>query len=740
MKSLTHQFNFRKILALVALVSISVSGCSFFGEKTIETSLEAKVKDPNLRRITEITSNATIDAKGVFKGGTFFINNAPVIIPPDTSFELNLVLPIDNPAVISTEKAHGTLKTSKQISVAAIPVAQVLTLEKGKVKTSVDFARSLATFMINLLQVGGHIGDMKNMVDSLEIKKVVLDLRPDSTFVLGKKSLNIDKNSTVTLVDAKVDSSMNYLGNLILSINFKPQCKWIGEKVDCEFDGGDAILRLKAEKKGNTLTLGLPEESEEKREVKMNQCLIKFGKNKRSQALSKTCILALEKFKWQDRSKGHPTMEMVAAMDLFDTDALIKTDIHHTKAHFPEKVPGRLTVNIDAGDKRLTHFETTGPSDIADGIVSIDKKNSEVDLKLANVTIGKVVYDKTGAMQFHLKGGTSNIKEISWQSMKKVFTLNCGEGSTLKVPAEFLIEKPNEDAAARVELPLALQLGTAKLSGSTGSVSLADLKGKLLLDIKDEVLIQGNLDFSLPDLEILNGHKAQVKAKGITLSVANGKSQIRLNDCALIIPDATLKATLQSHVPNSFKFTLNKKVQDEKKWRYRNATVKEVEVDNFGIKKMNAEINNEIDFTAAADVKAEGTIEKTGIILNKSKWEEKPWKLKAHVEGKGSVKYKFLKKSNNKKARVEYDLNMEVPIGKKVDLDWSQVSGGIIKVAEKNSIVDKISKTTIPIEHKGEVTLFKKNSALWKNFDIDDLTIHDRGDATEINFHAKTRL
>ena len=165
--------------------------------------------------------------------------------------------------VISTAKATGTLVTSNQISFNAIPVPKVIDMNKGTVSADVDLARSVGAFFINLIQVGSMSGDMKDMVTGIKIEKIVMDLREGSTMQLGEKSLHIGPESQVQLVDAVFDNKLNYVGTCKFDINFAKGCKWIGEKVDCEFDGGKIDSQFRAQKFPNKLILSLPEKISE---------------------------------------------------------------------------------------------------------------------------------------------------------------------------------------------------------------------------------------------------------------------------------------------------------------------------------------------------------------------------------------------------------------------------------------------------------------------------------------------
>lgn len=724
------------IICVATCQSFVLTGCSTAARHTINASIDVPVTDKHLKQITQATEKADISATGEFASGVFFINNAPITIPKNTTFVLKLTLPIKDPSVVSTKDATGSLWTSNQISIAAVPAPQMIEFKEGEVSAELNLARSMAAFIFNLIQVSNKTGEMRDLIHTVGIERLNLDLRPDAVIDIGPKKIHVTKGSQVRLKNIMIDQNFNYVGRAHLDLKFGNDCKWIGEKVDCLFDGGNAQLNLVARKIGDRLVLSLPKEQAD-RSVLLKHCRLSFGKNKRSSTRSGSCDITLNDFVWESSQKSdHPLMNLSAAMNLNDTDLTLKTDAHQTVAHFPGKVPGLLNIAIKENDRSMS-FATTHSATADNGTISILKKSTTVNLVLANVTIGPVAYDKSGALNFELEGGVANLKELDWQSGKRKFSLKAGGGSTLTVPREMLLEKKSADAKTEMKLPLKLNLGSATLKTPTGSVALANLNGDILINVGQEVQMDGSLKFAIKNAAWLNGYRADVSARRLNLEVVQGATKININDCSVLIPHDALQSAIKEKIPRTFTVKLDKMLSEEKKWRYRKAKASDVTISNLTIASIKPKGKGVLGFTASADVVLKGTIEKGGLIIHKDDgWEVKPWTLTAHVTGDGVVNYEFTKKNNSSENQLEYDLKMAVPIPDDVKLDWSKVASGILKAAERKVIVGKLKDITVPFDHKGEVMVFKKDDQVWRHMSISNMTVGDVPTGYKIDFSA----
>jgi len=723
------------ILNVVALsMVVPLSSCGLFPsikkEQTIAANFDIPVKDPTIRRLTEVTARCHIKANGKFKPGTYLLNNIPVSVKDRTAFTLDLTVPVDNPDVINTEEAQGSLHTSRQISVANLPIPLDISLQDGKLKGKFNLGRALAVFFFNLIQLEVPNGGISGMVESLKIDEIRLEMRPDSYMTFGKKKLHLAEHSNIIVKDAVVKPDLTFQGTSSFDLHFMPGCKWIGEKVDCEFDGGELQMNLAIQRFSNKMRLSLIKGTKLE-PVKLENCAFRFGKNKRSHTISKLGEMGLIEFWWEKEKGEHPNMHLYSSMDMTDTDLTLKTDIHQTTGHFPGRIPGVLSVDIK-DDSRPTKFVTTGTAKASNGKIEINTKTANMAFLLSDVNVGKVVYGKADKLDFNLEGGNAKLNEFICDAKNASFALKCGSGSTIKLPAEMLLEKDdpqNKNEPTEVRLPITLKVGNAILKTRKRKINLENLSGDFLITTGSSVNISSDLQFALGNTSMLDGYDADVSAKSLNVNFKNGDMLVDVKRCAIEIPNVALESALRKNIPTSYTLNLDKTVKEETSWRYRNAIVKTVQIDDFDINEMKSSKKDVLDFTARANVAINGTVEKTGII-KREEWETKPWKMSGEAAGKGKVIYNF---GGSKKNKLRYNLEMEVPFPKDVELDWSQVSSGLVKLAEKSVILDHLKKVVIPLKKSGELEILGPKGNL-SHFEISNLELTEKPAGKEVCF------
>lgn len=713
---------------------VPLSSCGLFPsikkEQTIAANFDIPVKDPTIRRLTEVTARCHIKANGKFKPGTYLLNNIPVSVKDRTAFTLDLTVPVDNPDVINTEEAQGSLHTSRQISVANLPIPLDISLQDGKLKGKFNLGRALAVFFFNLIQLEVPNGGISGMVESLKIDEIRLEMRPDSYMTFGKKKLHLAEHSNIIVKDAVVKPDLTFQGTSSFDLHFMPGCKWIGEKVDCEFDGGELQMNLAIQRFSNKMRLSLIKGTKLE-PVKLENCAFRFGKNKRSHTISKLGEMGLIEFWWEKEKGEHPNMHLYSSMDMTDTDLTLKTDIHQTTGHFPGRIPGVLSVDIK-DDSRPTKFVTTGTAKASNGKIEINTKTANMAFLLSDVNVGKVVYGKADKLDFNLEGGNAKLNEFICDAKNASFALKCGSGSTIKLPAEMLLEKDdpqNKNEPTEVRLPITLKVGNAILKTRKRKINLENLSGDFLITTGSSVNISSDLQFALGNTSMLDGYDADVSAKSLNVNFKNGDMLVDVKRCAIEIPNVALESALRKNIPTSYTLNLDKTVKEETSWRYRNAIVKTVQIDDFDINEMKSSKKDVLDFTARANVAINGTVEKTGII-KREEWETKPWKMSGEAAGKGKVIYNF---GGSKKNKLRYNLEMEVPFPKDVELDWSQVSSGLVKLAEKSVILDHLKKVVIPLKKSGELEILGPKGNL-SHFEISNLELTEKPAGKEVCF------
>ncbi len=144
-----RRFKEALFVSIVGLSILALSACGLLGlqQEVVPAALCIEVTDPVFRRITEVTDTFQISASGNFHPGTTLIRGLPVNVPPDTSFQLELTLPIKDPSKIETAGAVGSIVMNKQISIAGAPLPQKVVLEDGKASGRIDLIRLLGVYI-----------------------------------------------------------------------------------------------------------------------------------------------------------------------------------------------------------------------------------------------------------------------------------------------------------------------------------------------------------------------------------------------------------------------------------------------------------------------------------------------------------------------------------------------------------------------------------------------------------------
>lgn len=746
-RSYIHPAHLLTLLVCASLLTLPLAGCSFFKaplKHAIKADYDVPVVDADLRKLTDVTASMDMTASGQFKPGTYLINGVPVSFPADTTFQLELSLPIDDPKVISTREARGTLTTSRQWSVNGLPAPSRVFLDRGTVSGEVDLVRTLGAFFFDLIQPGTVDGDVRDLIQTIRIEEAKLHLREGSRMKLDQKEFHFGPDSTITLSSISVDQNFNYQGVFDANLTFLPGSKWVGERVDCYFSGGQTHLRLRMTKNNNALVLKLAHDSGPKNIISLEDCTFHFGKSKRSSSRSDLCLIDVKEMGWKHvLGEKNSDLHLLGKMDFQKTQLVLRTDIHQTAAFFPASVPATMELNID-DQCRSTHFTTEGFARAEAGRIDINKKATKLSLWLADAVVGPIEFDKLGSLQFKLVNGIARLKQLDWQGATSKFTLATAGSSTISLPDGMLLEQSKSELQPRthMELPLTIKLGAATLRGMTSEVKLTDLRGTIKVVVGNEVQLASDMDFAIPGASFLGGQRVDVQARGLNLEVANGKSLLQLNRCALTVPTDAFEDVIKKKVPSSFHVQVNKLFTDKEEWRYRNPTAREVRVDHLDVQAMNVRPDNQIAFNATADVAVNGTVEKSkflgkGVAPN---WSELPWTLTGRVESDGLVQYKFIPKDNCADSQIEYKLSMDIPIPHDVTLDWSHVTNGLMKVIERGVIVRKVREMKVPLNLTGRLNLFSENDKLWSHFGIKDLSVISADQDCKIQFSATAHL
>ena len=718
---------------------------------SIPAVISVKVTDPTMHRFMEIAHQVDISASGTLKTGSYVVKGKTVSIRKPTQFRLDMSMPIDDPNAITTAKASGTLWTSEDITFAGVPLPRTIMLKNGKATSDVDLLRLLGTYFINVLHnqiesESANNKEIRQIVESLTVKSAAMQLKPDSFLKLDEKQLHIGKDSKIELTDVTIDSDLNYKATCVATLNFANNCRWIGDKVDCLFNGGSARLKLAASRLSGNVQLSLDEAiasgKAAERTITLTDCTFKFGKEKQSSAHSATCLIKPTTLTWQ-KTEGDTdsTLHLSTPMNLTGTRVAIKTKSQETDAEFPDLIPANLSVDITPVG-RETKFATTNPETASKATIHIHRPKTKILLTLSEATVDKISFDKHGDLDFNITQGSARLDQIDWSAGSKNFKLTTKGKATLSLPSGMNLSLNRERHETQMVLPVTVRLGEATFAGSAGTLQLSDVNGSLLIVLDPDIHITSEMQFNIDHSRLLGSEQAFLKAKGLDISSVNGQARAHIKNCTVTLSQEVLRNAIIQRLPKQKVFTLNKVVAD-RKWRYRNATVNTVTMKNLQIDRMSMNDKNTFDFTCTADLQAEGTIDKGGLMATfkeNAKTATHPWSASAVVVGKGTLDYSLIPNASLAMSELSYKLDADVAFDDDVKLDWSKVSGGLVELAEKGVIVSHLKKLDLPLDFDGRLKMFKDHPDKLKVLKLTKFTVVPSGSSAEISFTADAVL
>jgi len=746
----------RKLAALLSTATLIVGMTSvvFLGgcaKKTItgqlsSTNIGWTVHDPVLSKFTHICKNVELKAEGEFKKGSANFHGFQIGAQDGTKFSLSLNIPINNPERINFGTATGALTVSKPLSINGIPLPQKVVLEPGKASADVDLLGGMSEFLLNIItSKAAEQTDSAthSIIQSVTIKSTLLDLTPGSTLDLGKLHLAIGPNSKVTLTDLKVDSDLNYNGNVQAALNFADGCAYIGQKKEFKFNGGKANLLLRAVKSAGNYTFNL---EAQKSLADLTDCTYAFGIYKQCMAKAAHGVLQVDNFKWQETEGTTPQLTTKSTMRIEKSNLLIKNarKTFTLIADFSAPIPANLEVNVNDGVIGTNWWTTT--TNRADRcLIDIDPKTSTTSLILGRTEVGPVSLSKEGDLDFSFDKGVSQLQKLKWSNGKKSFEISCAAGSTISIPPNMSMSLLKDQDSSVTKLPLNLKVGKATVSGAKSDIELSNVKGNVLLVVDNGTSLKGGLDFSLVNCDLLGEHQVDVHTDGLNFASDKKGGRINLNSCKMIVTDKTMSAIINEQMPTESSYDIDKCLLEQQKWRYRNAVLKNVKISHTQVNQLKASAPGEERFTVTGDVAVQGTIEKGGLLAvlkkEKSNWELKPWSATGKIEGEGILKYQIKPQDPFTKSHIDYLLSIDLKPAKEVDLDWSKVSDGILSKAE-NSIITKFISSYDPkaMLKKSTYKFFKTETKKLSNVSISNVVTAPTKDGLSIAFSAQLRM
>ncbi len=104
------------------------------------------------------------------------------------------------------------------------------------------------------------------------------------------------------------------------------------------------------------------------------------------------------------------------------------------------------------------------------------------------------------------------------------------------------------------------------------------------------------------------------------------------------------------------------------------------------------------------------------------------------------VKYKLIPNSSMATSQLSYDMTMSAPIPDDVQLDWSEVSHGLMQAAEKAIIIGQMKKIQIPLHINNKIQVCDASEKQWRNIKVRNLVVKPSVNGAQVNFTAEAEF
>jgi hypothetical protein len=724
---------------------------------SVKANFNIKVQDPLLKQLTTATDNIDIEATGEFNPGNYEFQGTKMTIVEGTTFRFALQLPIKDPNLISTQNASGQLQTSKPLQAAGVSLPQAIILSDGKVSGEVDLVRTMASFFFNLLQIqnltqsdGSEVGQM---IRTMHIETSKLALRPGAILKLGKSHLHIGPGSVITMNDLSVDKNLDYQGVCRIKLNFIGDSAYIGEKVETALKGGFITDCIAVSRKNSVLSLGpMPKQPAPK--ITLKDCTYRFGSQKTSSAHCDTSLITLNNFDWADNQHDDVPSDyhFDANMGMTGTHLLLNYPTYSVDAVFPSTEQASMKMFRDASGHAIDF--ATQEVLAKTGAINIHRPTTSIKLDLTDAKLGTIAFTKSGDVNFELHEGTSGLKAFEWSNGRRKFMLKTAGGSTIAITKGMAMALNKDRPGAKMQgtIPISVKLGDASLGNAKGNIlDFSKLNGKIVVDLGQEVELTGMADFTIAQCKILGDTPADVKVRGFKLTSRADKTAMSLTGCSVLLPKGTITSMIKKQIPDEKIFDLNQEIFEEKKWRYKHGMITKLTVRHATIQNLKLDAPNKASFSITGDVEVDGTVDKTGILAafkkDATKWDTRPWSASSPCTGTGSITFSLVPNKSLAASEMKYDLALQLPLPQNIDIDWKDVSGGLIRKAETSVISSYLNKCapfhgtrTIPLDHSGTMKMFDAKNAKLQSIKITNFGLRPTPAGTEIDFVGEASL
>ncbi len=256
--------------SLIVLTQLLL-GCGT-AHQSIPIDLRVHITDPVYRKLAGVADRVSLKASGVLAEGFYTIQGVPIKVSGDTTFKLDVTLPIHGSSNLTTKDVSGSMSTNRPITVLNVPAPQTIQLHNGAGSADVDLARMLVAFILNSLQGSTNSilvhsnksGDrpLSELISAANVETAQLDLKEGSSLQFPSVSAKLGPNSNIQFTSVHFEKDFNYTGKCALHLRL-PQFELDEEKAHrkLELDNAEINLNIEASKNGNMTSLKLTTKS-----------------------------------------------------------------------------------------------------------------------------------------------------------------------------------------------------------------------------------------------------------------------------------------------------------------------------------------------------------------------------------------------------------------------------------------------------------------------------------------------
>ncbi len=759
----------------ICLAQTGCGGCTTT-RQSVPAEISVKISDPTFQRLAAITGHVEIEAEGKLKAGRYSFRNFPLEIPANASFTIALNLPVTNSTNISTGQANGQLTTTKTLFVAGVQMPQTLSIESGKASADVDLGRTIAAFLLQLLQQKESetaTSNVKDLLDDLVIKKATFVLKSGQLLEMKTLQGEIGDKSVVAFENIQCDEQLNYTGLCRANLNLKnfvcrsgadsgsknhhalPEPNTGEPRRQTEQPGGVAKVKRKTESDGGTdpITKNTsPAETE-----RQNSALeIKAASASIAMTFTAQRLRDILTMRWNpdtktdspsriELSKFQCTLhngiiagdkctlqiancKVTKHIDQEPVDFALNGDVHVERASLRSQTAGRNFSALlpEMTDARITMNRADSAEDFSivtkEGIHArnvqwqIRRPESTIEFTFADAATGPVTISGTEGLTVVLQKGTVVPTRFSWQSHGRTVTASL-QNSSMTLNRDVHFDLRESEGLQLDTLPLTVNASSIEVKSGEQELIFRKVKGNAAFKITgDRIDLHSALTVSVDTPQNPPGLQGvPLTIGGVDLTGSKTTMHATLRECRLILPCSRIVDTIKSELPAQRKFDIHKSILADRRWRYRNLSVDEVEIDHPSISNIKFSADNKVTVSGETDIKAIGTVERLQLSLTrfKGEWRQHPWSATGHINGAGQVSYKILPRKSLADSALEYELELKLQVPENLKVDWSQVAGDTLGKTEQALMGAVIKHAAhfapddgIPINQSGTIALF----------------------------------